>query len=307
MKGSVFGRCALSSFGTAALLAGCGGAPPPTSALPNASVPMTQAATTRTVDNAAYKLLHSFQGPPDGEQPDAGLDAFEGELYGTTNLGGYSGSPCNSCGTVFRIGPDGYERELYRFAGAPDGAYPRAPLTTLGSSGAFVGTTYSGGSGCSGSCGTIFKISPDGSERVIYSFLGGENGSNPKGGVLPYGTRGYLGTTWAGGAHGNGTIYEVAPNEEIVLHSFRGGTGDGAQPVGNLVLFNGALYGVTQTGGAYGGGTVFEIQTNGSDERIVHSFNPSFDGQDPVGVVAFNGALYGATVSSGPFKKRDRF
>src|SRR3954452_25020904 len=48
-------------------------------------------------------LLHSFNGGPDGRQPNASLvQATDGSLYGTTYMGG-----SNDVGTVFKVNPDG--------------------------------------------------------------------------------------------------------------------------------------------------------------------------------------------------------
>jgi hypothetical protein len=76
------------------------------------------------------KVIYSFTGGADGGQPlsDLTLDS-EGNLYGTTNLGGTSGAICDpfGCGTVFELKrtQDGWkEQVLYTFAGGYDGAYP---------------------------------------------------------------------------------------------------------------------------------------------------------------------------------------
>jgi uncharacterized repeat protein (TIGR03803 family) len=50
---------------------------------------------------ATEKILHAFSGAPDGANPQAGLLALDGLLYGTTNLGGDT-SPQ---GTVYSIAP----------------------------------------------------------------------------------------------------------------------------------------------------------------------------------------------------------
>jgi uncharacterized repeat protein (TIGR03803 family) len=278
---------------------GCGGSQQSATETP----PLTAADVVR--NSGSYQQLWSFRGPPDGEQPDAGLTAFNGTFYGTTELGGNFGTPCNSCGTVYHITPDGKESVVYRFAGPPDGAFPEADLTVLGRRVYFfLGTTYSGGSGCSGSCGTVFKVWPNGRERVIYSFKGGADGSNPRGGVLALNGDLYYGTTWAGGSSGKGTIYQIQKDgREQVVHSFGSSAGDGAQPVGDLVLFNNELFGVTQTGGAHNAGTIFEIEPGSNREQIVHSFIRNPDGQTPVGLTAYNNVLYGATATGGAYKR----
>jgi|HubBroStandDraft_4_1064222.scaffolds.fasta_scaffold00006_140 uncharacterized repeat protein (TIGR03803 family) len=297
-----FARCAFGLFASALMLAGCGSVPLPS------SLGVSDAAKSRVVSNAAYQSLYSFQGPPDGEQPQAGLTYFQGTLYGTTNLGGLTGSNCAACGTVYRIGTDARENVLYRFQGPPDGEYPESDLTPARKHAYYLGTTYSGGSGCSGSCGTIFKIAPNGSEHVLYSFKGGIDGSHPKGGVFVVNSALDYGTTWAGGRYGDGTVYVLKnSSEEGVLHSFDGSTGDGTKPIGDLISIGSNFYGVTETGGKYNAGSVFEIGTPGGVERVIHSFKPAVDGSDPVGLTEFNGTFYGATSAGAAFARGSVF
>src|SRR4051794_27686082 len=71
------------------------------------------------------------------------------------------------------------ETVLYNFANDPgDAACPVASLI-LASDGLFYGTSGIGG-GSSG--GSVFKVSPTGTENVVYSF-----GSNPTDGTAPWG------------------------------------------------------------------------------------------------------------------------
>jgi uncharacterized repeat protein (TIGR03803 family) len=113
-------------------------------------------------------VLHSFQGSPDGEQPDTDviMDTV-GNLYGTTELGGSSiPGACpfftplgEGCGTVFRLDPSGTESVLYGFQGTTDGAHPAGLL--VDAAGSFYGTTS--GSGVTGSptaLGTVFELTP---------------------------------------------------------------------------------------------------------------------------------------------------
>lgn len=297
MTVSNLARCAFGIL-AGALLAGCGATPSPN---PPAAA---GAAQSRVVNDTPYESLYSFKGPPDGEQPEAGLSYFDGKLYGTTYLGGFAGSGCNACGTVYRITTTGREDVLYRFGGAPDGAYPESDLAPARKHAYYIGTTYSGGSGCSGSCGTIFKVTPKGKEHVLYSFQGGADGSHPKGGVFILSPGLYYGTTSTGGASSDGTVYVAqSTNQERVLHSFAGKPYDGAGPIGDLVLIGSTFYGVTEKGGAYDAGAIFEISTSGSGETILHSFRPKLDGGDPVGLYGFDGVLYGATSTGAAFSK----
>ena len=63
-------------------------------------------------------VLHKFTGPPDGYFPQALLVADpDGNLYGTTYLGGGSGG----YGAAFKVDARGKETILHSFAGPPDG------------------------------------------------------------------------------------------------------------------------------------------------------------------------------------------
>ncbi len=294
MRISDVSRYALSVF-TVYLVAGCGGTTQPPVA---GQVHAASHATTGGGIAAAktgYKSLYSFEGPPDGEQPTSGLIAFKGVLFGTTSLGGYNGSPCNSCGTVYWISSAGFESVLYRFTGAPDGAYPQAGLTAMSSE--LYGTTYAGGRDtCSGECGTVFAVTAAGRERIVYSFMGGADGANPNGGLLKYNGRLY-GTTEHGGDLG--TIYSVGKyGDERQLHVFSGGS-DGANPIGNLIPYNGVLYGVTTNGGSGNDGTIYRVDPHTHLVLIEHSFTGN-DGENPVGITVFHGKVFGATSAGGP-------
>lgn len=202
-------------------------------------------------------LLHSFAAQwstSDGGNPQAGLvlDA-SGNLYGTT----FSGGAFVSGGTVFKVTPAGVETTLHSFgASLSDGFAPQAGLVMDGR-GNLYGTT--GGGGATGN-GTVFKITPAGSASLIYSFGGGADGSGPKAGLVIDASGNLYGTTYMGGASGNGTVFKVTPaGVESVLYSF-GAAPDGAYPQGGLVMdARGNLYGTTSAGGASGAGTVFRI------------------------------------------------
>ena len=199
-----------------------------------------------------FAILHSFAGGQDGETPLGGLvmDA-QGNLYGTTEIGGGSGCTLHlGCGTVFKIDSSGQETVLYSFAGGADGSSPQSDLL-LDRAGNLYGTTVvGGGSGCQGNgCGTIFKVDANGVETVLYRFTGGSDGANPVAGLMTDGGGNLFGTTDSG-AKGFGTVFALRPNgKEVTLHQFSGGT-DGANPLAKLVRdSHGTLYGTSRSGG----------------------------------------------------------
>jgi uncharacterized repeat protein (TIGR03803 family) len=187
---------------------------------------------------------------------------------------------------------------LYAFAGSPDGAVPVSNVTTL--SGTLYGTTSQGGSGTCGStgCGTVFAISPSGSEHVVYDFAGGTDGADPQAGLTSLNGRLY-GTTRGGGSKQNyGTVFELITSGERVLHRFTGKP-DGENPYATLLFYNGLFYGTTYGGGAHKSGTVFTVNRSGQ-ESVLYSFKGGSDGASPLGgLIAVGGTLYGTTAGGG--------
>jgi uncharacterized repeat protein (TIGR03803 family) len=145
-------------------------------------------------------VLHSFAGGSDGLNPAAGLIlGTDGNFYGTTLNGGTNGD-----GTVFKITPAGVETVLHSFAGGSDGWSPQAGLIQ-GADGNFYGTTLIGGTNGDG---TVFKITPAGVETVLHSFAGGSDGQNPQAGLIQGADGNFYGTTFNGGANGDGTVFK---------------------------------------------------------------------------------------------------
>ena len=116
-------------------------------------------------------------------------------------------------------------------------------------------------SGGANNLGTVFKVTPSGTETVIYSFAGGSDGENPEAGLTQAGDGNFYGATYFGGAAGAGTVFMITPSgTESIMHTFAGGSSDGANPSANLVLgSDGNLYGSTYAGGSGGVGTFFKI------------------------------------------------
>lgn len=237
-------------------------------------------------------IVCGFKDMADGAFPYAGVVAVSGTLYGTTYQGGK-----HDYGTVYTCTMSGAEHVLHSFTGAPDGAFPYAPLAVL--SGALYGTTYQGGTKSSSGYGTVYKVTPSGSEHVLHRFAGTPDGAYPHAGLLAL--KGTLfGTTSGGGAYGNGTVFKVSPSgTERVLYSFKGSP-DGAGPYAGMIAVNGTLYGTTESGGEYNQGTVYKVTTTGVED-VLHSFTGAApDGSDPLGgLVLLKGALYGTTFYGG--------
>jgi len=136
--------------------------------------------------------------------------------------------------------------------------------------------------------------------NVIHHFTGGADGAGPLNGLMMGAGGNMYGTTSAGGAYNNGTVFRIAPTGVFsTLYSFQGGA-DGSSPQSFLIQDAlGLLYGTTSGGGAYGGGTVFRIAS--TTKTTLHSFGSGSDGSAPLGGLAFDsgGNLYGTTSAGG--------
>jgi uncharacterized repeat protein (TIGR03803 family) len=243
--------------------------------------------------------LYSFNTGSDGQIPMAGLTYHGGMLYGTTEFGGTTGN-----GTVFQVNAStGAETVLHSFGfvGGADGTSPLAGLIYQG--GLLYGTTMSGGgtSCAKQGCGTVFSVDPaNGTETVIYGFMGGSDGASPSAGLVYNGGNLY-GTTMKGGAKGFGTVFEVnlATGAESVLYDFASKK-IGKYPEAGLIYRDGALYGTTTHGGPARAGTVFKVNAKTGAKKLLYSFAGGNDGEDPqAGLVFYNGTLYGTTYEGG--------
>lgn len=215
----------------------------------------------------------------DGGDPVGGLiHAADGDLYGTTTLGG-----ANLGGTVFKITPAGALTTFYSFVGPGN---PSSGLLQAGN-GDFYGTSVAGGTNA---CGTIFKITPAGALTTIHNFNLGD-GCNPNVALIQA-TNGVLyGTTIGGGptAPAFGTIFEITSAVLTTLQGFDGT--DGAYINGLVQDTNGSIYGMASFGGPSNDGTVFKLSLG------LAPFVKTLPGYGPVGrrVQILGSDLTGAT------------
>lgn len=147
------------------------------------------------------RVLHSFMDFPDGLNPEAGLIAENGTLYGTTAWGGRDAD-----GTIFSVSTGGSgERVIYSFGDTPDGADPRSDLLYV--NGTLYGTTFEGGVYAGTYVGgTLYGLSlRTNEERVLHSFGSGSDGSYPAAPVALAGSSLY-GTTVYGGSYFSGCV-----------------------------------------------------------------------------------------------------
>jgi uncharacterized repeat protein (TIGR03803 family) len=211
----------------------------------------------------ALTTLHNFTGS-DGAYPYGDLvQGTDGNFYGTTE-----GFPL-SYGTIFKITPSGEIRTLP--LNLTDGIYPCAGLIQA-LDGNLYGTTYAGGAdNCDGGCGTIFKVTPEGSLTVLYSFCAQPDcadGYQLQAPLVQATDGNFYGTTRQGANpncyEGCGTVFQITPAGVLTtLHSFDGTDGSSSLD-GLLQATNGIFYGATSLGGnfctpEYCGGTIYSL------------------------------------------------
>ena len=206
-------------------------------------------------------MLHSFN-ITDGSFPHSTLifDAA-GNLYGTTIGGGihYNGSVVELSP---RQGGGWTEQVLHSFnANGTDGYYLYGGLI-IDTAGNLYGTTNDGGTL---GYGTVFELTPrqDGgwTEMVLHIFLGtGSDGVFPYDSLVLDAAGNLYRTTFEGGIHGYGTVFELTPgrgrdwSERVLQNSFGKNDSDGSLPYDGLIFdASGNLYGTTDFGGIHSG------------------------------------------------------
>ncbi len=137
---------------------------------------------------------------------------------------------------------------------------------------------------------------------TLYSFHGGD-GSNPYAGLMQANNGNLYGTTSAGGANGDGTVFEITTGGTLTtIHNFNHlNPTDGAQPYSGLMQArDGNLYGTATRGGSHNVGIVYRISTSGT-MKTLHDLDYQPDGALPYAglVQASNGSFYGTSPVGG--------
>jgi uncharacterized repeat protein (TIGR03803 family) len=165
------------------------------------------------------RVRYKFTGGADGNQPFGPLvqDA-DGNLYGVAQSGGNLSCPefpGTGCGTVFKLAKNRTLTVLHTFNGGLDGASPQPGLLLDGAGNLFGASSRGGNS----ENGTVFKISKDGTYKVVHRFTGAD-GTTPNGGLVSDNSGNLYGTTQLGGAEGLGIAFQLKPGGQLkVLHA----------------------------------------------------------------------------------------
>src|SRR5579871_166980 len=272
----------------------------------------------------SFAALVNLTGP-NGNDPWSLVQGTDGNLYGTTDVGGANqASECGSegCGIVFKISPAGMMTTVYNFcaqSGCPDGSYPRSGLV-LGSDGNFYGTTAGGGVGQDShclaygntGCGTVFRVTPEGVLTTLYSFCQRAlcaDGVFPNGSLVQASDGNFYGTTWGARYGGTGTFFRITPTGGVLttLYTFcaQAHCLDGGGPSGVIQAWDGNFYGTTTAGGTSIGGTIFEITPLGRLTTLynfvcITNITDCPAGSYPSGLVqGMDGNFYGTTEMAG--------
>ena len=254
------------------------------------------------------QVLYSFTGSHDGAFPNCSLVIDSaGNLYGTTEAGGSA-----NLGTVFELSP------------VAGGGWSETTILngTSARGNAFRGVTFdnhgslytNAAAGGPSNNGTIIRLSPVSSgwaSGVIYTFLGGADGSQPASGLTFQAPGRIFGTTESGGAHNFGTAYELTPASgglwnKTILYDFGVVGVDTVYPTNPLTIGSvGQLYSASGSGGSGGGGTAYELAKVGGiwKEKILYNFPNGGGVGSPNGGVALDSAgnLYGTGHNGGAF------
>jgi hypothetical protein len=265
------------------------------------------------------EILYSFTGSNDGDGPIGGvtLDS-NGNVYGTTNIGGGSANCASGCGVVFELNRGKHdvwtETVLHAFTGIPqgancsddyDGGNPYRATLAIDAAGKIFGTTSAGGNGC-GSFGTVWELSPAGGGAWNYSILH-DMGAVPgdaypdAGGVLDSQDNFYFDT-------GGGNIFELVASQgwqEEELYQY---PGPGDEDDYDTVSFDSAgnLYYTSASAGGNGyAGTVEKLTPDGQgnwSHSTLYTFpdNGALGNEPLAGVmVDASGNVYGTCSTGG--------
>ena len=253
---------------------------------------------TTNTDGSNYQVIHHFDSV-NGSIPESKLiKAANGKFYGTTLSGGISND-----GVLFEIDQNGNFSKKIDFHDGTIGSRMQGGLT-LAPSGKLYGATWSGGANYDG---TIFKYDVDKQSLHKIADFDNEgigNGAYPFGSlVLAYNGK-FYGTTYAGGKHGLGVIFEVDPATDVLTKKFDFTPEGGGRPAFNVTLApNGKLYGTCGSGGTYGSGTLFAFDPIAGSFEKIHDFDGPETGAIPIATLtlAFNGKLYGTASWGGQY------
>jgi uncharacterized repeat protein (TIGR03803 family) len=251
---------------------------------------------TRECIASEFQLLKQFttaEGAHPFSEPVLGSD---GMLYGTT----VTELNTTDHDTIYKVNTNGTGfTVLMNFDSPTTGGNCLGGLL-LGSDGALYGTTFTGGSG---GTGTVFKVNEDGTDfTVLKNFDAATTGGRPYARLVEV-DKVLYGTTYLGGNNNAGTVFtlNMETGDFAVLKHFHD-TITGGHPVAGLILGpDGALYGMAYFGGSFAYGTIFRLETRGTFTILKHLDQSTGAYPQARLLSGTDGALYGVTYLGGSY------
>ena len=200
---------------------------------------------------STISMLASFN-QANGQFPYGGvtLDSA-GNLYGTTSAANGSGY-----GEVFEIAKGTNAITSVATFNLSTGWQPYGGVN-LDSSGDIFGTTYQGGSNDDG---TVFEIAHGSNSITTLVSFAGLNGNGPQAGLVEDASGNLYGTTYYGGARGNGVVFKVsvAPTMSLTLSS-----GPNPSNATQSLVFTAAV------GGGVPNGETISLEDTNSNNKVL--------------------------------------
>jgi uncharacterized repeat protein (TIGR03803 family) len=262
----------------------------------------------RTSASKAFTILYSFQGQPDGADPQGRVSVYHSctticstKIFGNTSTGG-----TDNAGTIYSLfssGRGGFTEQLQlSYTPSETGSGPTGPVIGRSYYGPFFGMASQGGTFDKG---TAVELRGFKGSNAVLSF-DRRNGAFPAGGLTRLGSDTYYTATSAGGRYDRGAIVSItAAHKKLrpkVLYSFSGKS-DGEHPNSELTFgfFGSAYYGTT-AGSKSAPATVYAY-VPGHGLTTLYTFGTSRDGVTPNGVVPVGSTkkirLFGTTLKGG--------
>jgi len=225
-----------------------------------------------------FTLLHTFRAGANGtyangNNPGQLIEGTDGKLYGTTINGGANSPPGD--GVLFRVNKDGSGfRVIHRFCSQTSCADGFAVTAMVaGTDGNLYGTTAYGGTGCD--CGAIFRVTPSGEYKIVFSFNRSTDGYYPTSLILgPDGSLYGSSIVFLFKYTPATKVFQAFPLKFPLVH--------GAQSSGGVSVIgaNGNFYGLYATYGVNGVG-LFEVERDGSNLQAFPYYNTIAGGGTP--------------------------
>lgn len=209
------------------------------------------------------RVIHKFckSTCADGQYPQGVILNSRGVVFGITNGGGTHAGD----GVVYKLTYDPlndvwHEKVLYDFGSVSGDGCCQVGGLSMDSKGNLYGMSTNGGAH---GVGTVWEVSPKGSETILYSLCSQQNcadGANADAGVTLDSGGNIFGETPNGGANNCGAIFEISGGAYSVLYNFGcNADNDFYEPSGGVILdLSGNLYGTAIGGGTHNSGGVYE-------------------------------------------------